>query len=93
MMNDKKRMPRWEEIPEADRMKYELSLIHICLQALKECIEEGAGQGMWNRLDQGEALTEGVGVDICYQIGWNFYKGRKKLQRIVTNIRCSFPKP
>lgn len=63
------------------------------LQALKECIEEGAGQGMWNRLDQGEALTEGVGVDICYQIGWNFYKGRKKLQRIVTNIRCSFPKP
>ena len=25
MMNDKKRMPRWEEIPEADRMKYEIA--------------------------------------------------------------------
>ena len=24
-MNDKKRMPRWEEIPEADRMKYEIA--------------------------------------------------------------------
>lgn len=62
-------------------------------QDLAQRMEEGYGKGIWHRLDQGEVLSEGVLVDICYQVGWNWYRGNKKLQRVITNIRCSFGNP
>ena len=40
-------------------------------QDLAQRMEEGYGKGIWHRLDQGEVLSEGVLVDICYQVGWN----------------------
>ena len=62
-------------------------------QDLAQRMEEGYGKRIWRRLDQGEVLSEGVLADICYQVGWNWYRGSRKLQRVITNIRCSFGNP
>ena len=71
----------------------EYECVSFRTQDLAQRMEEGYGKGIWHRLDQGEVLSEGVLVDICYQVGWNWYRGNKKLQRIITNIRCSFGNP
>ena len=57
---------------------------------LQECLCEGYSEALWNRLDRGGQLENAPIVDICYNVGWNVYRGRKSLQIVITNIRCSF---
>lgn len=66
----------------------------VCFRTewLRECLSEGYSEALWNRLDRGEQLENAPVVDICYNVGWNVYRGRKSLQIVITNIRCSFSK-
>ena len=59
-------------------------------EIFKECIVERYGASVWNRLDAGGVMDSEVSVDICYNVGWNVYRGRKSLQIVISNIRCSF---
>ena len=59
-------------------------------EILKECITERYGESIWNRLDAGGILEDSIMVDVCYNVGWNVYRGRKSLQIVISNIRCSF---
>lgn len=63
--------------------------IHFRPDYAAECIRESFGEGIWNTLDQGAQLDTPLQLDICYQVGWNVYRGRRSLQIVITNIRKS----
>ena len=66
--------------------------IHFRPETASDCIREAYGEELWNRLDQGAMLDRPLMLDLCYQVGWNVYRGRRSLQIVVTNMRCSLEK-
>lgn len=66
--------------------------IHFRPETAADCIRETYGEELWNRLDQGAMLDRPLMLDLCYQVGWNVYRGRRSLQIVITNMRCSLEK-
>lgn len=62
------------------------------IEALHECIAETASEAVWERLFFDGTLEKPVKMDICYHVGWNVYRGRKRLQINVSHMRPSVEK-
>ncbi|MBQ7064417.1 MAG: single-stranded-DNA-specific exonuclease RecJ [Firmicutes bacterium] len=56
-------------------------------EMLQECVLQQAGAGAWEKLDTGGLLQKPVNLDIAYHVGWNEFRGRRRLQIEVSHLR------